>query len=205
MEKTKIQEEKISGLFEALAKFQGECPVVAKTKKGAWGFYADLAGIWQVIRAPLSLNGLSVVQFLNQKEDGTHLITQLNHKSGETIVSSVKMEYAGKTIQQMGAVITYYRRYSLCAMLGISTDEDVDDVDNPQNGSVYEKEVPRLSPTQIKTMYDALGGNADLRDRMLKYAGVENIEDIAPARFSGALTWVFNANAAAKGVSNAAR
>lgn len=195
MEEKNIQEQKVNGLFEALAKFQGECPVVEKSKKGAWGYYADLAGIWKVIRAPLSAQGLSLIQYMNQQPDGTHLVTQLNHKSGECIISSVKMEYSGKTVQQMGAVITYYRRYGLSAMLGISSDDDVDDVDNPKNGSVYEKVPERLTPTQIKTMYDAIGGKAELRDRMLKIAGVETIEEIPPSKFSGALSWVFTANA----------
>ena len=91
--------------------------------------YASLTTIWEHIREPLSASGLAVTQGSSpdMSEDG-HLIyeTTLLHTSGEWITFSLPIKPKNDDPQGMGSTVTYARRYSLCAILGIVADEDDD-------------------------------------------------------------------------------
>ncbi len=162
-------------LFSALSKFQGECPTIEKNKKGAWGMYADLAGIMEKVRVPLAKNGLSVIQTISSQDEFYVLTTTLAHASGEQMTSSIKMEFAGKNVQQLGAAISYYRRYALSCVLGVVADVDVDDVskDNDCNHHFEKKEVaPKPSNNSFVTaaqkglihaLVDQLKGHFDIK------------------------------------------
>jgi len=112
----------------ALAKFQGSMSAVKKDAVNPFykSKYATLDTIWEAIRKPLSENGLSVVQTLGIVEGNSVLETTLYHTSGELIsgvqlVNPVKLDPQG-----LGSAITYARRYSLSAILGIVADDDDD-------------------------------------------------------------------------------
>jgi len=72
---------------------------------------------------PLKDNGLSVVQIIN----GQKLMTILTHKSGQWFRSETDIRIApNANYQELGSAITYLKRYSLCAILGIVADADDD-------------------------------------------------------------------------------
>lgn len=132
--------EKIENLAEALAKFQSECPVVSfdSTNPFLKNKYASLSAIIQATKPALSAAGLSVLQFVTQEG----LCTRIMHKSGEWIESTAPMleitEEKGKsTAQVYGSIISYLRRYTYSAALGIVADEDTDG--NGVNGVVQTK------------------------------------------------------------------
>lgn len=115
-------------IFKALAEFQQEVPVIFKDTS-AYGYkYADLPKILEVINPLLKKNGLGFTQLINENT----LKTIIFHvESGEQIESNIDIpqgvELKGQnTFQIMGSAITYLRRYSLSAMLGLVTDKDVD-------------------------------------------------------------------------------
>ena len=115
-------------LYKALAKFQEEVPTIHEETKGYNYTYSNLNSIFKVIKPLLKKNDLAFTQLLN----GQCLNTVLFHvKSGETIESSVDLpldvQLKGQNqFQVNGSAITYYRRYSLSAMLGLITDKDID-------------------------------------------------------------------------------
>jgi len=125
----------VAKLAAALAKAQGAMEAATKDhvtepKEGSrvkWR-YADLAGVWEVCRRPLSDNGLAVIQTPeDQKPDSLTIVTDLIHESGEWIRSrlNVREDPQGKSwIHSLGSAITYARRYALCAMLGIAAEDD---------------------------------------------------------------------------------
>lgn len=123
-------------LYRALSAFQGQLKAVEKKqvakiqmkKGGMFSFkYADLSDIWDVIREPLSKNGLSLVQIINFEEHFNYLYTSVYHESGEMIQSKMRID-PGDDIKLLGANITYYRRYALSAMLGIVSEDDADKI-----------------------------------------------------------------------------
>lgn len=120
-----MQSESINELAAALAKAQGGMENAAKNKANPHfkSTYADLAAVLDAIRAPLSNNGLSTVQTMAITERCIVLRTTLLHSSGQFVATEYPI--AGNLApQQMGSAITYGRRYSLAALVGIAQDDD---------------------------------------------------------------------------------
>jgi hypothetical protein len=120
-------------LAEALAKAQGEFRPIIKDKtariegKGNYSYsYADLATVLEAVRGVLSRNGLALVQRIMRDAGSLYLETRLIHSSGQTIASEYPLPQAGGRPQEMGSAIQYARRYSVCALLMLSPDEDDD-------------------------------------------------------------------------------
>jgi hypothetical protein len=124
----KDQSDSIAELAAALAKAQGQIKSAAKDKTNPHfkSKYADLASVWDAIREPLSTNGLSVTQLYSNTQDSVIVVTMLLHASGQWIKSRGSMPVAQKTAQGFGSSLTYLRRYSLSALVGVAADEDDD-------------------------------------------------------------------------------
>jgi len=124
--------EQISELAAALAKAQSmmENAVMNRVNPHFKSKYADLAAIFDAARKPLSANGLAIVQTIG---DGV-LHTRLLHTSGQWIASEHPLPMSGRP-QEIGSALTYARRYSLSALIGIAADEDDDaNAANRSNG-----------------------------------------------------------------------
>ena len=147
-------------LLPSLIKFQSECPAIVKDKensfiteknKGKKAMYADLATINETIKKPLSNNNLAITQPIN---DGV-LQTYLYHISGQFIKSEIKLSTEQKTPQAIGSEITYMRRYSVCAILGIAADDDDDG--NAATTPTTNKNTPHSPTTPPKPQNTATG------------------------------------------------
>ena len=96
--------------------------------------YADLSSVWAAIRKPLTDNGLSVIQTTEPYPGGVTVVTTLMHISGETLTTKLSAKVPEKprdkngqeqsNIQGLGSMITYLRRYSLAAMIGVCPADD---------------------------------------------------------------------------------
>jgi len=115
----------IKEIATALCKFQGEVEKIKKTETNPFfkSKYADLSAILDVIRQPLSQNGLSFVQF---PEASHGLCSMLMHTSGEWMRGTYDMTPTKSDPQGLGSAITYQRRYALGAILGLNIDNDDD-------------------------------------------------------------------------------
>ena len=120
---------KIDKLAAALAKAQSEIRGAKKSSTNPF-FKSDYADLDTVIKScfpQLTKNGLSVIQGNDTCDKGSfYVTTMLLHESGQWIKSKLKMPIGGKKdAQAVGATITYARRFSLSAMVGIAqTDDD---------------------------------------------------------------------------------
>lgn len=117
--------ESIKEIATALCKFQSEVEKIKKSETNPFfkSKYADLSSILDVIRQPLSNNGISFVQFPKGQHE---LETMLMHISGEWMSETYSMTPTKNDPQGLGSVITYQRRYALGAILGLNIDEDDD-------------------------------------------------------------------------------
>lgn len=119
--------ESIAALADALAKAQGkiEGAIKDKTNPAFRSRYADLGAVWDAIRAPLSGNGLSVLQQLSTEESRVACTTIILHSSGEWIEFAPFVVPVSKAdAQGFGSAATYCRRYSLMAAVGIAPIDD---------------------------------------------------------------------------------
>ena len=118
----------MKNIYKALADFQQEVPPIHKGTQGFGYSYADLSAIFKVINPLMKKHKLGFTQLLN----GEDLKTVIFHvTSGESIESTVHIQQDVQlakmnTFQVLGSAITYYRRYSLSAALGLITDKDID-------------------------------------------------------------------------------
>lgn len=127
------QSEQINELAEALAIAQGKLENPHKNKTadaGKFGYkYVDLASVIDTVRQPLSEAGLSYVQMPIVDEGMLYVVTRLMHKSGQWLEGRYPCASGNMDHQRIGSAISYGRRYSLCAVLGIAADDDNDGAD----------------------------------------------------------------------------
>lgn len=117
----------ISAAFaKALVKFRAELKNASKDAKNPFfgSTYADLASIIEAAREPLTKNGLAYQQIVHNG-DAASVETLLIHESGEFLSCGVISIMPSKRDPQgFGSAITYARRYSLQAALGIAAEDD---------------------------------------------------------------------------------
>ena len=122
-------------LASALALFQGtllplkpEHSADIPTKKGGriQYKYAELADVLKHIRRGMSENGLAVTQCCLYKDDRLLVQTKILHISGEEEIGFFPVDAEGD-MRALGSAVTYAKRYSLVAMLGVAISGEDDD------------------------------------------------------------------------------
>ena len=118
-------------LFAALASFQKNVTDPKKDKMVNYGktkfTYADLDSVLKAVRPLLAEQGLSFTQIPVANENMVGVNTIIMHSSGQYIESDPFLVPAKQQdAQGYGSCMTYAKRYSLSALLGISADEDDD-------------------------------------------------------------------------------
>lgn len=150
-----MQSENIDQLITALAAAQGEISPAQKSADNPFhkSKYANLTSVWEACRQHLSAQGIAVVQTLDESNGQMVLTTMLAHKSGQWIKSRAPIIVGDKkTPQTIGSAITYMRRYSLAAIVGVAPEQDDDDGQAATN-AMHRNEAPALvNPTQIKEL-----------------------------------------------------
>lgn len=121
-----MQSENINELATALSKAQGEMQAAIKDSVNPFfkSKYADLGSVWEAARPVLSKYGLCVMQTTDMLGDKIVLFTILAHSSGQWIKSSIPLNPSKNDSQGVGAAMTYLRRYSLSALLGVVNEDD---------------------------------------------------------------------------------
>ena len=123
----------------ALSKAQAEMPVIPMNAKNPFlkNKYADLGSVIDTVRPVLAKYELAFSQIPVGSGGEVGVKTILMHSSGEfiedTITLPISAEKGKSSAQVAGSIITYLRRYSLSAILGVYADEDIDG--NAPNGS----------------------------------------------------------------------
>lgn len=119
----------IGELASALAAAQAELSPASKNAQNPHlkNRYADIAAVYEAIRETLPKHGLSVSQIIMPHESKARVRTLLMHKSGQWLASECLMPLdRNGGPQGMGSAITYARRYSLSAIVGVVSEDDDD-------------------------------------------------------------------------------
>lgn len=139
--------------------------VNVKTKNGKnYTFdYTDLGGIFDEVKNTFKENGISILQnAYTEVVEGTGLIlaveTMLLHSSGEWVKSRPLKMPSSQNMQDMGGQVTYMKRYSLSAMLGIATESD-DDA-NGVSGNTYQLSDKKATDKQLDFINNLLESSA---------------------------------------------
>lgn len=137
----------LKNLIPALLKAQQEIkPAVQDARNPHFqNRYATFQSVQQACKGPLLANGLCLVQTMSGDDSGnSYLNTTLFHTSGEWISGGLRLLVDQPSMQKLGSAITYAKRYSLAAMLGV-----VDDEDDDGNKASAPEPYKSAQPTQI--------------------------------------------------------
>lgn len=139
---------------EALVKVQGTIKTAVKdaTNPAFRSKYADLGAVWEAVKPALQANGFVVVQSPNFEGDIMWLETTLLHVSGERMTGRYPLRPSKQDPQGYGSALTYARRYSLSAMLGVVADEDDDGnaASAPSGKREIQSNVSHTPPAQMR-------------------------------------------------------
>ena len=161
----------ICAIAGALAKAQGEIKNPAFDKKNPHfnARYASLASCLDSVRSALSKNGIALIQTISTpSHDWVTITTILAHSSGEWISCDFGARADAK-IQQTGATVTYLRRYTLYAILGIVGDED-DDGESDRKADTRPAAKPASEP-----MFSKAEANGLMKALAAKGLGFEHL------------------------------
>lgn len=155
---------------------------VQNRKTGEWMRKAfDYVPLDNILNKIKENQNFALLQPIGVDEDGINGVRCiLVHKSGHVFETNT-YPFAvkeGAKIQDEGAEITYRKRYSLGAFLGMATEEDTDGNDNEASNSTERK----ASPRQIVVLSKIYTGENLIK--LLKMNNIEKLEDMPMSKAS---------------------
>ena len=188
------QSESIKELAAALSKVQGQLTFAKKDNANPFfkSKYADLASVWESCRTLLSENGLSIIQFpsgyrtdihkVNDKDTAEHLMslmTIITHESGEWMSQEMTVPVTKADAQGAGSCITYMRRYSLAAVVGVYQDDDDGNSASSPKESLAPKERPAiLTAEELNKINELAIDTATDISNIAKFYGKKDIKEV---------------------------
>lgn len=139
-------------LAKALSLFQGELKPIPKDAENPFfhSAYSSLTACWELVRPLLLKHGLAVTQLTAVEQGEILLVTKLMHESGEEVVGIYPIYCADKKPQSLGSAISYAKRYSLQAILGLASEDD-----DAEGATHHGKPPHNTVPTQKTTRLDS--------------------------------------------------
>lgn len=190
--------ENINELAKALASAQAQIRPAQKNAANPFhkSKYADLDDCWSVIRDPLSKNGLSLMQVIEEKNGHTNLVTVLAHLSGQWMKSEVPVIVKEHTPQSFGSALTYARRYGLCSIVGVTASDD-DDGEAAEGRNAYQNNSTEKTYTsglatdaQVRYMIKIAEPVKEFANTLLKKHGYNSFQDVTKADAQKFIDWL---------------
>ena len=147
-------------IYSAIIKMRTEIAPISKTRTASMGKYsyryATLDSVIELLNVVLPKYNLGWVQTIGTADGRQTLTTRIIHDSGEWIEDTLALPQtrgdSGKNEnQELGASITYFKRYALSAMFGIATDDDTDGVAEVRERKQQVRQNARAAQTQTQT------------------------------------------------------
>jgi hypothetical protein len=119
----------VDQISTALSEAQAELDSAKKDNSGYGYKYSDLATVIDAAKPVLAKHGLAITQLIGQfNSQMASLTTILTHKSGQFFKSTASIplvEMKGCNVaQSFGSSISYLRRYSYQAILGMASEDN---------------------------------------------------------------------------------
>ena len=197
----KYESEQIKDLVAALSKAQGAYPSIGADRENPYfkSNYADLDMILKAVRPMLAQNGLSLVQDTRFTADGsTVLHTRLYHSTGQWLETRARILPVKNTPQEYGSCLTYNKRYSAMALLGVTVAKDPTD-DDAEVAMVHAREIIAKGPSnkynpkeqsletitkeQIEELEYELVDAPDLAEMVMDKLQIQSLSDMPKSKY----------------------
>ncbi len=150
---------------EAMAGFQGECPIISKgkgvkNKDGSMRYhYAPLDEIVRQTSKIIARHGLSYTINAEVKENKVMATVTVTHEAGHSQASGFEVPLDADSFmnaaQKYGAALTYAKRYAFCNAFGILTGEpDTDAVGGEKESAIFAKLKAAINKAEEKDLAD---------------------------------------------------
>jgi hypothetical protein len=138
-----------AGILKALlaARREMESPAKTATNPHFQSKYAPLDELVRVSFGPLEKHGLMLVQKPTALNGAMYLTTTIISEGGETLDCGSYELPVGASPQAMGSALTYARRYTMAAILGLAAEDDDDG--NAATGQHPAKPSPEAKAKQV--------------------------------------------------------
>lgn len=185
-----------SSLWEAFGKAQSEFAVIAKSATGARATqkYAPLDCVLEIVRPILNANHIALTQVPSIEGDTLLIRTVLVHTpTGETHECAYPAGVLTLQHQQLGAGVTYARRYSLLSILGVFPADEDDDGEKagpaggerrPATPPPRQQPISRDQLAELQALVDETETDIEAFCRYLKVGALADLS--APAEFQRA-------------------
>jgi len=141
--------------------------------------YATLDAIIEnLLRPVLPKYGLWFTQLVI---DG-HMVTRILHESGEVMDCGIPMLGLPNAPQEAGSIITYFKRYSLCAAFGLVAEED-DDANVAEGNEYAVKRITQAQFEELERLREKAGVSSD---RFCKRFNIDAIALLPAKQFDDA-------------------
>jgi len=188
------KDEAICEFYKAFSELQGEIPALKKNAVVSYGQtrfkYADLGEIMTTIKEPLKKHGFSVHHRFVVLDGVTLIKTVLMHQSGHSEESSLPIKLTDKP-QDLGSLITYYRRYAISSLLGIAADDDDDGQaaakNVPEVKNATKTPNPFISPQQYKLLSAYIAAHKIDSPKLLKSFDIPEGKKLPKDKFDDAM------------------
>ena len=139
-------------ISKAFIAAQSEFPAITKDLENPHfrSRYSSLEAIITTVLPILKNHGLALSQSFEPSDtpESFMIVTTIIHESGETMQGRLLMPIGNKaTPQSVGSAITYARRYAICALLCLATEDDDGNAAQPKPQQ-QQQSTPRQQPTQ---------------------------------------------------------
>lgn len=175
--------ETTKAISDALAKTQGEMPNIPKLGKSNYGHFATLDDGLEACRKHCSKHGIAISQSTRMSGEIMVLDTRLSC-GNEWIESEYPVIKFPARQQEIGSALTYSRRYSLFALIGIAGEED-DDGTAANSSSVSAP--ARITPQQVKELENLLIETGSDPVKFQQYFKVKALGDLSAADYQRAV------------------
>lgn len=191
----------LNELFSALSKAQSSMPIASKDSDNPFfkSKYADFAEIVRSSRPSLTTNGLTVIQRIVTLSDGSQALhTILGHSSGQYIDSIVKINPPKNDVQAIGSYITYIKRYSYAAIVGVAADNEDDDGENAMHVHRSNEAQANVSNSiitnnQFETLTNELSkyeSGKDIEKNILSFNKISSLKDLKQEQYGKVLSYL---------------
>jgi hypothetical protein len=163
------QSESIQTIAKALVQVQKTMGRAIKDSSNPYykSKYADLGSVMDACIEQLNENGISVLQPMDVNDKGDPmLVTTLLHESGEWIKSFAILPVKELAPQALGSAVTYMRRYSLAAIVGVVQEDD------DANAAQF------ISEEQLNALELTIGDDKEYKEQLLKHLSLRKIPSL---------------------------
>lgn len=201
---TTIPLSSLNELFGALAKAQDmmDCAYESSDNPFFKSRYASFSEIVRASRPSLTANGLAVLQRVITLADGSMLLhTVLGHTSGQYIDSTMRINPPKADVQGIGSYITYLKRYSYAALVGVCTANEDDDGEGAMARTQQQKQsngndasasgvITKGQLESLLKMLDMLEDGDVLEKNMLAFNKIGSLSDMNQDQYQKALAYL---------------